>query len=995
MSELDQRPAPPATGVDRSLLARQLSPFYQALIAQELTLRRPAHDHRKLIRSLGSAFVDLQPHQIDAALFAFQSPLSRGALLADEVGLGKTVEAGLVIAQLWAEGRRRLAILVPASLRKQWQNELFEKFDLPSQIIEGSTADNPFRACFNKAKIPICSLHYAYHHLEELRHALPVDLVVIDEAHHFRNVWKSDNKMGRKIRAAIHDQPKLLLTATPLHNNLLELYGLVSFIDDKLLGTIFSFQARFIADDKGLQVSNLAELQERLKQVCIRTLRHQVQEYIPYTDRKGILQSFTPYDDEQALYEQVSTYLQRPELVTIARRQRALMLLVYRKILASSSFAISGTLAKLIQRLERMLQGLPPEDVAPLEDLDGLDEEMEELTEDKEGMDGERSFTPEEIEAELEELRAYHQLAKSIKQNAKGDALLVALRKRFEQNRARGWPDKAVVFTESRRTQQYLLQLLETDGYQDQVTLFSGQNTSGHAARRIASRAYERWQHDVPEQKQGKLSREASLREALIHEFKHYTKILIATEAGAEGINLQFCNTVINYDLPWNPQRIEQRIGRCHRYGQKYDVVVLNFLNEKNAADQRVYQLLDQKLQLFQGVFGASDEVLGTIGSGVGFEKLILGIYQSCRTPAEINAAFDELQEELSDQIQDRLAQTRRQIMERFDDEVRAKLRLRQQETQQALSWAEERMLALLISYLGPERIRIDTRARRVEILSFPPELRLRLPQGMRPGFYCYGAGPRAETEPERIQLNHPIFRAILAQIESRAVAQVLPVELLYTEGGHKITRLEPYLGCEGFWLCFKLTFKGLEQEEQLAHLIFVRSGIEWQPLEAELCQRFSQLTARPASWLPPYRSFPEIPANLQEQLEYILQERIDVLKEGIQQHNYQYIDSELDKLDRYREDSIMGLEAELDRSKREWEEAKHRLQQAITFQERMESREQAFRLERRYRQKIDQIAERRSSLFAKQERAYKDLKAKAKLFVQHKLVAIAYWRVS
>ena len=123
------------------------------------------------------------------------------------------------------------------------------------------------------------------------------------------------------------------------------------------------------------------------------------------------------------------------------------------------------------------------------------------------------------------------------------------------------------------------------------------------------------------------------MRSALVDYFRDEGQIMIATEAGAEGINLQFCSLVVNYDLPWNPQRIEQRIGRCHRYGQKHDVVVVNFLNRKNEADQRVYQLLSEKFQLFEGVFGASDEVLGAIESGVDFEKRIAGIYQ--RVPSD------------------------------------------------------------------------------------------------------------------------------------------------------------------------------------------------------------------------------------------------------------------------------------------------------------------------------------------------------------------------
>jgi adenine-specific DNA-methyltransferase len=166
------------------------------------------------------------------------------------------------------------------------------------------------------------------------------------------------------------------------------------------------------------------------------------------------------------------------------------------------------------------------------------------------------------------------------------------------------------------------------------------------------------------------------MRSALVNYFRERGQIMIATEAGAEGINLQFCSLVVNYDLPWNPQRIEQRIGRCHRYGQEHDVVVVNFLNEMNAADQRVFQLLSEKFSLFEGVFGASDEVLGAIESGVDFDKRIAEIYQCCRTPEEINTSFDRLQRELGQQIDEAMTRTRQQLLEHFDAEVIEKLRL-------------------------------------------------------------------------------------------------------------------------------------------------------------------------------------------------------------------------------------------------------------------------------------------------------------------------------
>ena len=160
-------------------------------------------------------------------------------------------------------------------------------------------------------------------------------------------------------------------------------------------------------------------------------------------------------------------------------------------------------------------------------------------------------------------------------------------------------------------------------------------------------------------------------------------------------LQAQFPIRFINYDLPWNPQRIEQRIGRCHRYGQKHDVVVVNFLNRKNEADKRVYELLSEKFKLFEGVFGTSDEVLGAIESGVDFEKRIAAIYQRCRMPEEISAAFDQLQKELSYEIKAAMSDTRRKLLENFDDEVREKLKIRAKDSQAILSRFEKRLMQL------------------------------------------------------------------------------------------------------------------------------------------------------------------------------------------------------------------------------------------------------------------------------------------------------------
>lgn len=449
-----------------------------------------------------------------------------------------------------------------------------------------------------------------------------------------------------------------MLTATPLQNTLLELYGLVSIIDDYAFGDFKTYRAKFtrLGDN-----ADFTDLKERLATVCKRTLRRQVLEYIKYTNRLALVQEFVPSDDEQKLYDVVSSYLQRPTLYALPASQRSLMTLILRKLLASSTYAISDTLNGLALKLEAAaakaaVVDTPPDQVArDLEEFDELADEWE-PDEAEDADDRTPNYSPEqlaELRQEMAKLREFHELAKSIARNSKGEVLLTAPRHRFEAaakslggDGKTALQQKALIFTESRRTQEYLFRILEQTEFAGRVMLFNGTN-SDPASKAI----YRQWleRHQGTDRVSG--SPAADMRAALVDYFRDEAAIMIATEAAAEGINLQFCNLVVNYDLPWNPQRIEQRIGRCHRYGQKHDVVVVNFLNKNNAADKRVYQLLDEKFRLFNGVFGASDEVLGAVESGVDFEKRIASIYQRCRTPEQIQLEFDALQRELDDEI--------------------------------------------------------------------------------------------------------------------------------------------------------------------------------------------------------------------------------------------------------------------------------------------------------------------------------------------------------
>lgn len=350
-------------------------------------------------------------------------------------------------------------------------------------------------------------------------------------------------------------------------------------------------------------------------------------------------------------------------MYAIPYRQKHLISLILYKLLASSSLAICGTLSTMLERMEKIKAGQRTvvEDQT-FDDLmieADLEEEQEDIPiSDKENQEINMGV----LDKEIAEIKSYISLAQEVGTDTKTEELVKALEVGFAEMQKMGAPQKALIFTESRRTQRYLFDYLSAHGYAHQIVLFHGGN---------------RLQ-----------------RNELIRQFKNDVSIMIATEAGAEGLNMQFCSLVINYDLPWNPQRVEQRIGRCHRYGQKYDVVVINFVNQKNVADKRVFELLSSKFQLFEGVFGVSDEILGAIEEGVDFENKILDIYQTCRTPEEIDKAFDNLQKEMESTIDQRLRRTKQELLRNFDADVhrRLKVNLEQTKTQltdrQKLFWA-------------------------------------------------------------------------------------------------------------------------------------------------------------------------------------------------------------------------------------------------------------------------------------------------------------------
>lgn len=641
-------------------------------------------------RSLTSARVEMNPHQVDAALFALKSPYAKGVLLADEVGLGKTIEAGLVMSQKWAEHKQRILLVVPAALRKQWQQELFEKFSLKSHILEAKIYNDmkktgqarPFDV---GGGVLICSYEFAARKTDDIRKA-KWDLVVFDEAHRLRNVHRKNTAKGAKaLKQATEGLFKILLTATPLQNSLMELYGIVSMIDDTHFGGENAFRAQYVGASATPASQEI--LRERLKLICHRTLRRQVQEagHINFRQRHAVTFKFEPYDEETTLYEMLSEYLQDTDTIAYGGRNNALVVLQARKMLGSSTRAVAAYLATLLDRLRRKERAASD----MTDDLEDAFEEDRETADDEDEIGEDGIIDPVKLAVEIAHVEAMHNLAVRIGSNAKGEKLVQNLPGVLDQIRDKGGKRKAVIFTESVRTQNYLRDLLTANGYIGQIVLMNGSNNDDDSKE-----IYAAWKerHAGTDRISG--SKTADMKAAIVEAFKSDDKtILIATESGAEGINLQFCSLLINYDLPWNPQRVEQRIGRCHRYGQLVDVTVVNMLNMKNRAEARIHELLEHKLHLFEGVFGSSDEVLGILTDGIDFEKEVLRIVQSCRSADEADREFDELTARIQDSIDADLAVARAKVLENMDADVVAKLHRRNEALAQILPEFKQRLL--------------------------------------------------------------------------------------------------------------------------------------------------------------------------------------------------------------------------------------------------------------------------------------------------------------
>lgn len=664
----------------------KLSPFQAYITARKLS--GTLHGADRLLAAYASSMIEVYPHQTVAALFALRSPYLGGAILCDEGSLGKTYEAMLVVAQRWLEGTERILIAVPTPLLHQWRQTLEECFTVPYVCLADRDAWEDHRSengnPFLQEGVLLTTYDFAAEKADWLTQ-IPWQLAVFEEAHHLRGLYKETGERARALREATAGAFKLLLTATPMLNSLLDLYGLITLIDDTVFPDEETFYKRYFR-----RPENYPELAERVSPFCFRTTRVQAAATVKIPERLPVTVEITPTEPEQRLYEGLEAYLNRPQKRAYPDMDPYDLTLLFTRTLSSSSFAVAKTLRGACRRLERLREEEPDNGA---------------------------------LKTELDELRALHALADGIGENAKGTALLTALKNGFRRLKTLGAKKKALIFTENRTTQRYLVSLLSENGYRGKVLSYSGDK----------SRDY-----------------------TIMERFRDEAVILVATDVAAEGFNLEFCSFVIHYDLPYRILTIEQRINRCHRQGQGCDVLSLSFLNRRNFADVRMLELIGKRVRQFDGVFGLSDAVIGGFGSGVD-EAL-----DAARPREEIDRAWAETLA-AHEEENTRLVETAEQsLFTSFSREVAERVTVSPQYVKERSQELNDRLWDVTRYFFADKpAFTIEEETRTVSCFGEPPKVFT----GARMGRNTYSMDPAYRPRSGRHTLTGALARNVLNEI--------------------------------------------------------------------------------------------------------------------------------------------------------------------------------------------------------------------------------------
>lgn len=926
-----------------------LNAFQAKYFAHELR-RSFANDHvGKLAGLLFDAQVEPKPHQIDAALFALQTPFLKGVILADEVGLGKTIEAGLVITEYWAERKRRILIVVPSSLKQQWQQELSEKFNLQAELMDGGNCSHLLnrQAGNGNSGILICSYEFVQRNESKLLRQW--DLVVCDEAHRLRSFYRH-GKIATSVSHALKNAKKsVLLTATPLQNSLDELYGLVSTFDHEYFHSLKAFRERYI---KGRDFGDDSDLKDRVVMIAKRTLRRDAQKYIHFTKRLPLTVEFQPSAAEQQLYDKVNSYLQRDELFAFTESQRHLSALIIRKRLGSSTYAVASTLENIAHRLEEDVRAkhLDGGSLSLYDDDDLTSDEVEDINEASQSSDVPDQPLDDKMrlaQAEVNELRDYASLARSITVNQKAIALQKALQQGFNKLSELGAPQKAIIFTDSTKTQEYIAQSLTDAGWDgDGLVLFNGQNATPQSTS-----IYHQWLKDNAGSDLMTGNVTADRRKALVDYFRDHGRIMIATEAAAEGLNLQFCSMVVNYDLPWNPQRVEQRIGRCHRFGQRYNVVVVNFLNKGNVAEQRIYELLSDKFHLFKGIFGASDEVLGRIEDGLDFETEISDILSRCHTAEEIKYEFDVLDRRYARDISKEMATTRDKVFNNLDPHVQDRLKNYADDSGKVLN-RFERLLLAVTRYGLQGRAQFTDDGRRF-FLPEPPT------PDTPAGTYYFKSDPTPNARQYRF--DSPLATWVLDQAYQ---ADTSPAHITFSVGAtaRPTAQAKALVGTSGILTVEELTFKMKAADDNITESYLLAAGLtsDGRHLDAETVSEIFGLASVNQQELNQPINVSSLGSDLDEQ-----QKRLD---SEVKSRNAKYYDQQEEIYYRNIEDRKAESEAIIRDFEKKSHEARKNARQAEDPTEQLRLKREARTWQRKADDEADRARQERRELQGKQD---------------------------
>ena len=931
-------------------------PIHRRFEAEDLVRRRRWSERRRYAASQRLGRIDPNPHQIDAVMFALRRIPEGGCILADEVGLGKTIEAGLVVAQVMAEGAERVLVVVPKPLLGQWQDELYTLFGISALEAADTGCEITAPGVF------LVGREYAgsASGWGRLAAAPPFDLCVIDEAHEmFAGIYKRFDRLGtydddsgaaqtaHRVRKLIGPAPVLLLTATPIQNSLEELWGLLHYVEPTgtLVGTLPTFKALFCAgqDGRRLVPEQAPELRRRLTEVVQRTLRHQAQEFLdqPFVGRRTELYEYSMSAEEKQLYDDVTNYLLSPSLNAFQGRSRQLLLIGFHRIMASSTAALARSLERVAARLRRMRQGSSDAGgaraVEPL--TSDLDDDELPVVEDDPVVEGATT-----IDDELEQVEDFVRRARSLPHDSKAHSLVRLVR---SIGRRRGGSAKLVVFTESLTTQEYLRDLLiEHAGLDDgKITLFRGHNDSPRTRQALG-----RWQQEEGRHlpAHGLPSPDIAVRLALVHEFKTRSRVFIATEAGAKGLNLQFCDTIVNYDLPWNPQRIEQRIGRCHRYGQKRDVTVVNFLARDNETQRLTLDILTRKLDLFGDVLDMSDSVLYearsqrsqelTTALGPDFELQLNRIWERARSIDEVEAELRRLRETMEDRRRelDRIREHTTGLIEtRFDDSVKQVFRRIADELPATLAALDADLERIVTDYLRANGIDHVAEAHEDRRLIRIPASE-RLPDALAEGLSVAAGHADSREGVAALHVAHPLVQAAIEDARKRGSGTFSVRFRLTAQAPEVLTQRR---GARGRLALSRVSYLGFEREDRLVATAVFEDATVLRPAEAAL-----ELLGMPCEDLRGPLDHLSVTAG---DLDEVVDEELFFDQADAARAEAAAFSHALDRLDQYVEDRLLVLRRRQREILEQLKQAEERRDAALGADARSRAEERVRRLER------------------------------------------------